>query len=118
MWLKNEHQKNLSASKILFNRWKQQWKTEKFEWELLKIRKSEHATVKQHAAFYKIENIMIIQIKINRINLIIFLNKIQVSEIEFSICQCNWARKIAAYVIKYCFCFAEIKYQITNSYIN
>ena len=117
-WLKNEHQKNLSAFKILFSKWKQQREIEKFEWELLKIRKSKCAAIKQHAAFHKTENTMIIQIKINKIDFITFLNKIWVSEIEFSVYQCDWMRETAVHVIKHCFCFAEIKHQITDSHTN
>jgi len=52
----------------------------------LRIRKLKCAVIKQHAALYKIENIMIMQIRTDKINLIIFLNKIQVSEIESSAC--------------------------------
>ena len=107
---------HFSTFKILLSRWKQQWEIEKSEWKLLKIRKSECAAVKQHAAFHKIESMMITQIKTDRIDLTAFLNKMWVFEIEFSVCQCDWARKTAAHVIEHCFCFAGIRHQIADSH--
>ena len=52
----------------------------------MNVRESEHAAVKQHAALHKTESMMIIQIKTDKISLAIFLNKIQMSEIEFFVC--------------------------------
>ena len=88
-WLKNEHQKSLSAPKVLLIRWKQQWETERSEWELLEIRELKHAAVKQHIALHKTESTVIIQIRTDRIDLAVFLNKMHVSEIESSVCQCS-----------------------------
>ena len=86
MWLKNKHQKSLSAFKMLLSRWKQWWKAEKSEWKLLEIRELRHAAVKQHAALHKTESTVIIQIRTDRIELTAFLNQTWVSDVEFSVC--------------------------------
>ena len=103
---------------MLLIKWKQQWKTEKSEWKLLKIKKFKYIIVKQHIVFYKIKNAIIIQIKINKINFTAFLNQTWMFRIKFFIYQCNLIKKIIIYVITYCSHFTEIKYQIANLQIN
>ena len=47
----------------------------------MRIRESEHAAVKQHVTFHKIESTIIIQIRTDRIDFTTFLNKMQMLRI-------------------------------------
>jgi len=59
---------------------------------------------------------VITQMKIGRIGLAAFLNKIRVPGVESSTYQCviDWAREIAAYVIAHCPRFSKVRHWIAD----
>jgi hypothetical protein len=113
-WLKDEHQEDLPAAKVLLSRWKQRWEAERPEWGLLGVREPGRAAVKRHAALHKAESAVITQIRTGRIGLAAFLNQARVPGVESPACQCGWARETAAHIIAHCPRFAGARHQIAD----
>ena len=82
------------------------------------MRSLNYNMLKLYQDLYKAESFLIIQIYFNYIDLIIFLNKINVSDYKSLTCQCSQAQEMITHVIIHCLKFAEIKHILKNSIIN
>ena len=82
------------------------------------MRSSSHSMLKLHQDLCKAESFLIIQICSDYIDLVIFLNKMNVSDYKSLTCQCDQAWETITHIIIHCFKFAEIKHILKNSVTN
>ena len=110
--LKSEKRAEQQAMK---HNWKKQWVMNSSIWKLINMRSLNHNMLKLHQDLHKAESFLIIQIHFNYIDLMIFLNKMNVSDYKSLTCQCDQAQETVTHIIIHCFRFAEIRHILKNS---
>ena len=87
--------------------WKQHWDGKQNQWKLIGVEAPGHKVVNLHKNLHKAESAVLTQIQTRRIGLVVFLNKVQVSDHPSRVCQCSQANETAAHIIVHCTRFSE-----------
>ena len=79
------------------------------------MKTSDCKVLKIHKNLKKTKNTVFTQVQTNRINLVIFFNKVQMSDYFSSMCRCEQTQKTAVHVIAPCQLYVKIRRELCES---
>jgi hypothetical protein len=104
-----------AEQKVMHRKWQERWSSHRHSWGLIGAETPSRKSLNIHKGLRKAESSIITQIRIGRIGLAAFLNKIHVPSFDSPTYQCGNANEMAAHIVVHCPLYLERRVELLDT---